>query len=93
MKLCEEDIRISAAELSFLFPVDSDAHKLEIKFHYLSLQSKRINFHKFKSGGLYETHAVATCNLGNHLSICLKTGKNQETLYRNGRSQDLPDAH
>jgi len=26
---------------------------------------------KFKSGGLYEKHAVATWNLGNHISICL----------------------
>ena len=38
MKLCEEaDIRISAAEFSFLFPVNSEAQKLEIKFHRLSL--------------------------------------------------------
>ena len=38
VKLCEEeDIRISVAELSFLFPVNSEVHKLEIKFHYLSL--------------------------------------------------------
>ena len=26
---------------------------------------------KFKSGGLYEKHVVATWNVGNHLSICL----------------------
>ena len=25
---------------------------------------------KFKSGGLHEKHAVATWNVGNHLSIC-----------------------
>jgi len=33
---------------------------------------------KFKSGGLREKHVVATWNLGNHLSICLQTQKNQE---------------
>jgi len=33
---------------------------------------------KFKSGGLYEKHVVATWNLGNHLSICLLTQGNQE---------------
>jgi len=26
---------------------------------------------KFKSGGLHEKHVVATCKLGNHLSIRL----------------------
>jgi len=26
---------------------------------------------KFQSGGLREKHVVATCNLGNHLKICL----------------------
>jgi hypothetical protein len=31
----------------------------------------------FKSGGLHEKHAVATWNLGNHFSICLKTQENQ----------------
>jgi hypothetical protein len=25
---------------------------------------------KFTSGGLHEKHAVATCSVGNHLSIC-----------------------
>jgi len=33
---------------------------------------------KFKLGGLYERHVVATWNLGNHLSICLQTQENQE---------------
>ena len=27
---------------------------------------------KFNTGGLHEKHVVATWNLGNHLSICLK---------------------
>jgi hypothetical protein len=27
----------------------------------------------YTSGGLHEKHVVATWNLGNHLSICLKT--------------------
>ena len=27
---------------------------------------------KFKSGGIYEKHVVATWNVGNHLSICLE---------------------
>jgi len=33
---------------------------------------------KFKSGGLYEKHVVATWNLGNHLSICFYAQGNQE---------------
>jgi len=33
---------------------------------------------KFKSGGLHEKHVLATCYLGNHLSICLYTQGNQE---------------
>ena len=33
---------------------------------------------KFKSGGLYEKHVVATWNLGNHLSICFWAQGNQE---------------
>jgi len=33
---------------------------------------------KLKSGGLHEKHVVATWNLGNHLSICLKTQEHQE---------------
>jgi hypothetical protein len=33
---------------------------------------------KFTSGGPHEKHAVATWNLGNHLSICVKTQGNQE---------------
>jgi hypothetical protein len=54
-----------------------------------SAESKRIKFDKSKSGGLHETYAVATCNNGNRLSICLKTEKTHDKLYRNGRSQDL----
>ena len=46
---------------------------------------------KFKSGGLHEKHVVATCNLGNHLSICLQAqGNREKNLFRCGRSQDLP---
>jgi len=33
---------------------------------------------KFKSGGLYEEHVVATWNLGNRLSICFWAQGNQE---------------
>ena len=47
---------------------------------------------KFKSGGLYEKHVVATWNVGNHLSILLiDTGKPRKNLCRDGRSQDLPN--
>jgi hypothetical protein len=35
--------------------------------------SKLINFGKFKLGGRQEKHAVAAWNLGNHLSIGLKS--------------------
>jgi hypothetical protein len=38
---------------------------------------------KFTSGGLHEKHVVATCNLENHLSICLKdTGKPRKPVSR-----------
>ena len=30
-------------------------------------------------GGLHEKHVVATWNLGNHLTICLDTGKPRKT--------------
>jgi len=33
---------------------------------------------KFKSGGLHEKHVVATWNVGNRLSVCLKTQGNRE---------------
>jgi hypothetical protein len=33
---------------------------------------------KFTSGGLHEKHVVTTWNVGNHLSICLKTQGNEE---------------
>jgi len=47
----------------------------------------------FKSGRLHEKDAVATWDLGNHLSICLKTEENQENRCRDDWSQSLPDAH
>ena len=43
-------------------------------------KAKVINFDEFKSGGLHEKHAVATLNLGNHLSIGLKTEETQENV-------------
>jgi hypothetical protein len=43
-------------------------------------KAKVINFDEFKSGGLHEKHAVATLNLGNHLSIGLKTEEIQENV-------------
>jgi hypothetical protein len=40
-------------------------------------------FLKFTSGGLHEKHVVATWNLGNHLSICLRyTGKPRKPVSR-----------
>ena len=35
---------------------------------------------KFKPGGLHEKHVVATWNLGNRLSVCLKTQGNREKI-------------
>ena len=37
---------------------------------------------KLKPGRLHEKHAVATCSLGNHLSIRLQTEGNQEKPVR-----------
>ena len=34
---------------------------------------------KFKSGGLYEKHVVATWNLGNHLTFAFGTEKPRKT--------------
>jgi hypothetical protein len=31
--------------------------------------------------------------LGNHLSICLKTEENEENICRDGQSRDFLDAH
>ena len=39
-------------------------HKYEIK-----ITNMKQGYEKFKSGGLHEKHAVATCSLGNHLSV------------------------
>ena len=38
--------------------------------YFTCIQYMKLVTNKFKSGGLHEKHVVATCNLGNHLSIC-----------------------
>jgi hypothetical protein len=54
---------------------------------------ERFNSDNPKSVGLHERDAVATWEIGNYLSICLKTEENQENLCRYGGPQDLQDAH
>ena len=49
----------------------------KFNLNYPSLQSKSINFDKFSSRVLHEKHVAATWNLGNHLSISLKTEENE----------------
>jgi len=39
--------------------------------YFTCIQNMKLSTNKFKLGGLYEKHVVATCNVGNHLSICL----------------------
>ena len=39
--------------------------------YFTCIQNMKLVTNKFKSGGLHEKHVVATCNFGNHLSICL----------------------
>jgi len=39
--------------------------------YFTCKQNMKLVTTKFKLGGLYEKHVVATWNLGNHLSICL----------------------
>ena len=39
--------------------------------YFTSIQNIKLFTNKFKSGELHEKRVVATCNLGNHLSICL----------------------
>ena len=39
--------------------------------YFTCIQNMKLFTNKFKSGGLYEKHVVATWNVGNHLSICL----------------------
>ena len=39
--------------------------------YFTCKQNMKLVITKFKLGGLHEKHIVATCNLGNHLSICL----------------------
>ena len=38
--------------------------------YFTCIQNMKLVTNKFKSGGLYEKHVVATWNLGNNLSIC-----------------------
>jgi len=46
--------------------------------YFTCKQNMKLVTTRFKSGGLPEKHVVATWNVGNHLSICLKTQGNQE---------------
>jgi hypothetical protein len=39
--------------------------------YFTCIQNMKLVITKYKSGGLHEKHVVATCNLGNRLSICL----------------------
>ena len=39
--------------------------------YFTCIQNMKLVTNKFKSGGLYEKHVVATWNVGKHLSICL----------------------
>jgi len=39
--------------------------------YFTCKQNMKLVTTRFKWGGLHEKHAVATWNLGNHLSICL----------------------
>jgi hypothetical protein len=57
------------------------------------MRAAELYFGKSESGGLYEKYAVATWNLENNLSVYLKKEETQETLRRDGRSQDHPDAY
>jgi hypothetical protein len=50
-------------------------------------------FDEFKIGRAACKACSSNLELGNHLSICLKTEENQENLCRDGRSQDLRDAY
>jgi hypothetical protein len=57
------------------------------------LYSKIGNSDCFKIGRAAWEACSSNFELGNHLSICLKTEENQENLCRDGRSRDLPDAY
>ena len=39
--------------------------------YFTYIQNMKLVTTKFKSGGLYEKHVVATWNVGNRLSVCL----------------------
>jgi len=49
----------------------SFVNKVNLSITFSCTQNMKLVTNKFKSGGLHEKHVVATCNLGNHLSICL----------------------
>ena len=46
--------------------------------YFTCKQNMKLVTTKFKSGGLYEKHVVATSNFGNHLIICFSAQGNQE---------------
>jgi len=46
--------------------------------YFTYIENMKLVTNKFKLGGLYKKHVVATWNLGNNLSICLYTQGNQE---------------
>jgi len=47
--------------------------------YFTCKQNMKLVTTRFKSGGLHEKNVVATGNLGNHLSVCLYTGKPRKT--------------
>ena len=67
---------------------------LEIFIYWLMLKyvigkEMWIKYDEFKLGRRPEKHAVATLDLWNHLSICVKTGENQRNLRRDGTKRDI----
>jgi len=46
---------------------------------------------RFKSGGLYEKHVVATWNCGTISAFAYRHRETKKNLSRGGRSQDLPN--
>jgi hypothetical protein len=57
----------------------------------MAFEAKELNFYEIKSGNLHEKHAVGTWEPSQHL--LRHREKNQDNLYRDGRSQVLPGAH
>ena len=59
--------------------------------YFTCIQNMKSVTHKFKSGGLYEKHVVATWNIGNHLSaFAYRHRETKKNLCRGDRSQHLP---